>query len=175
MDNNKKIIISLCVVILIIFYFKNDVFSFLKKEEKIDFEIIEEINIIDVHIDGEVMFPGVYSIPNTMLLNDLLNIACLKESADIENINLSEVLIPNNYYVIKEKNITITEETKNPKININTATKEELMKLNNIGSATADNIINYRKNNIFKSIEDIMKVTGIKEKTFEAIKDFITI
>lgn len=61
-------------------------------------------------------------------------------------------------------------------ININTATKEELTSLPGIGAGYADRIISYRSDKgAFKSIEDIMKVSGIKEKLFSKIKDKITV
>lgn len=60
-------------------------------------------------------------------------------------------------------------------ININTATKSELMLLENIGSKKADDIIAYRKSSPFKRPEDLMKVSGIGTKTFEKIKDFICV
>jgi comEA protein len=61
------------------------------------------------------------------------------------------------------------------KININTASSEELMDLPEIGEVLAGRIIDYRKaNGAFKKAEDIMKVGGIGEKTFEKIKDLIT-
>ena len=67
-------------------------------------------------------------------------------------------------------------ETKNNKVNINTSTKEVLTSLSGIGDAKAQNIIDYRnENGLFKSIEDLKNVTGISEKLFEQIKDFITI
>lgn len=63
-----------------------------------------------------------------------------------------------------------------PKININTATVQELIKLDRIGPAFAERIIQYREDNgPFQAPEDIMKVRGIGRKTFEANQDRITI
>ena len=59
------------------------------------------------------------------------------------------------------------------KININTASKEELMTLKYIGKATAEKIIEYRKAHPFEAPKDIMNVKGVGEKTFEANKDRI--
>ena len=62
------------------------------------------------------------------------------------------------------------------KINLNTASKEQLMTLSGVGSAKADAIIAYRKEQGgFQSIEDIMKIEGIKEGVFKKIKDKITV
>ena len=61
------------------------------------------------------------------------------------------------------------------KISINTATKEELMKLNGIGESKANTIIEYRNaNGPFKNIEDLKNVSGIGDVAFEKIKDDIT-
>lgn len=60
-------------------------------------------------------------------------------------------------------------------ININTASLEELKKLNGIGDVVANNIIEYRKEHSFEKIEDLLNVKGIGEKLFEKIKDYITI
>lgn len=61
-------------------------------------------------------------------------------------------------------------------VNINKATQAELEGLPNVGPATAKAIIDYReKNGEFKKITDIMKITGIKQKTFDKIKDYICI
>ena len=62
------------------------------------------------------------------------------------------------------------------KININTAGIEELILLPSIGEGRAEDIIKYRdKNGDFSRIEDIMQVSGIGEKTFEEIKEQITV
>lgn len=62
------------------------------------------------------------------------------------------------------------------KINLNTASKEELMTLSGIGSARAEDIIRYREQHGgFRRIEDIKKISGIKDAAFEKIKDRISV
>ena len=61
-------------------------------------------------------------------------------------------------------------------VNINTATKEELDALPGIGPVKAQAILDYRKaNGPFKTPEDIMKVSGIKEGTYAKIKGLISV
>lgn len=62
------------------------------------------------------------------------------------------------------------------RININSATKEQLVTLPGIGDARAQDIISYRsKHGAFKSIEEIKKVSGIKDNAFNKIKDYICV
>ena len=62
------------------------------------------------------------------------------------------------------------------RININTATLEQLMELPNIGEAKAENIIRYRQtHNGFASIEELKEVSGIGDKIFNELKDMITV
>lgn len=61
-------------------------------------------------------------------------------------------------------------------VNINTATKEELMSISGIGEVTADKIITYRtENGDFTDIAQLMNVEGIGEKTYEKFKDRVTV
>lgn len=61
-------------------------------------------------------------------------------------------------------------------VDINTASLEELETLNGIGASKAQAVIDYRtQNGPFQAIEDIMNVSGIKQATFDGIKDYITV
>ena len=70
---------------------------------------------------------------------------------------------------------TIEENNNDDLININYASKEQLMTLPGIGESKAELIIDYRNNELFKDINDIKNVKGIGESLFEKIKDYITI
>ena len=62
------------------------------------------------------------------------------------------------------------------KVNLNTAAREELMTLRGIGEAKAEAIIRYREEQgPFRTIEEVMNISGIKEAAFEKIKDDITV
>ena len=69
-----------------------------------------------------------------------------------------------------------SEQNKNEKININTATQTELETLPGIGPSTSLKIVNYREENgKFKNIEDIKEVSGIGDAKYENIKDLICV
>ncbi len=70
---------------------------------------------------------------------------------------------------------TDTSTTNSSKVNINTASKEELMSLSGIGESKAEAILAYRKKTKFQTIEDIKKVSGIGDSVFEKIKEHITV
>ena len=89
-----------------------------------------------------------------------------------------KIIIPKKEENLNTESIEDTNESDinvQEKININTATKDELTSLNGIGEATANKIINYRNKNKFKEIEDIMNVPGIGEAKFNNIKDYICV
>ena len=71
---------------------------------------------------------------------------------------------------------TALEPLPGEKLNINTATAEELMKLPGLGEALSRAIVAYREENgAFSSVEDIMEVDGIGEGRFAAIEEYICV
>ncbi|NMA86892.1 MAG: ComEA family DNA-binding protein [Tissierellia bacterium] len=142
----------------------------------------EENNIIMVHISGEVHMPGLVELAQGSRVIDAVKLAGgLKNDADMDRINLAKKLLDEEkIYIPKigEENTLIevlSESTveDSGKINLNTATKEQLMTLPGIGEVLAGRIIDYRENTPFKSITDIKNVSGIGDKKFEGIEDLI--
>ncbi len=78
--------------------------------------------------------------------------------------------------IVEEDKQNTGSKKENSLVNINKASQAELENLPNVGPATAKAIITYReKNGGFKKLTDIMKITGIKQKTYDKIKEFICI
>jgi competence protein ComEA len=156
----------------------------------------ETKNNFYVDVKGEVKNPGVYFVSDGMLVIDAINLAGgLTKKACTDDINLSMKLTKEMVIYINNKNnfttttkvtelndVKITNKQNNKSnnelsglVNINTASKEELMSITGIGESKANSIIEYRKENKFNSIEDIKNVSGIGDKFFEQIKDYITV
>ncbi len=130
---------------------------------------LSEDRTIDVEIRGEVEKEGVYEMKLGDRIEDVFNLAGLKENADISSFSLQKQLSDNEMIVIPAKK----EERL---ISINSAGVEELCRLPGIGPAIADRIIEYRKQNAgFKTLEDIMNVKGIGKATYEKIKGYIAL
>ena len=137
---------------------------------------------IAVYITGEIKNSGVYYLKQGARLYELIDIAGgLTDDADIDSLNFALNLKDSDKIIIskkQEKNEKYEENDSrsiSSKVNINTATKTELMSLDGIGSTYADKIISYRNTNRFDKIEDIMNVSGIGEAKFNKIKDSITV
>lgn len=144
---------------------------------------------IFVEIKGEVVKPDVYEISEGSIIRDLINKAGgLTSEANIDKINRADKLKANQLIIIPNKNDSSNvgsnlgtgdisnsvQATESDVININTATLEELQKINGVGEVKAKSIMEYReKNGGFNSIEEIKNIDGIGEKTFEKMKDKI--
>lgn len=178
MDSKFKYFLMIIgfVVLTIVGYFimpKNDVLE-------VDSENETKDNIF-VHIEGEVNNPGLIEIKYGTRLYELIEKAGGEtENADLSRVNLSSILSDEQKVMVPAKVVISSNsevnETEDSLININTASKESLMRLDGIGEGTAKKIIKYREDNgYFNEIEDLKKVSGIGENKFNGLKDNITI
>lgn len=216
----KQIILGISLIIILATTISSIIYFYEpKKEKKIEKVAVEKIKketkkedtekLYMVDIKGEVISPGIYELPSTSRVIDVINKAGgLTDIADTSVINLSKkiedemVIIiyseyeVNNWLKTKQEEEYLQEKCQNSEdskiendacisnnaiennetlININTATKEELMTLSGIGETKALAIISYREKTPFTSIEDIKNVSGIGDSTYNEIKDYITV
>lgn len=145
-----------------------------------------------VHICGAVNRPGVYALPAGSRICDAVSRAGgLCEDAAERCVNQASLLEDGMQIVIPtlEEAETMQQAGEKPQdaaglrqdaaagvVNINSASLSELMTLPGIGQAKAETILAWReKNGAFGKIEDIMKVDGIGEGSFQKLKDLITV
>ena len=150
-------------------------------------------NKIIVEIKGEVAKPDVYQLEEGSIIKDLIDMAGgVTEEADLSRINRAEELLNHELIIIGnindetessvvQNNSTYSSNGNNSDkvstlININTADLEQLKEITGIGNIKAQSIIDYREaNGGFKSLEELKNVDGIGDKTFEKIKEQITL
>ena len=151
--------------------------------EKTEVSTTQE-TVIFVDIKGAVKNPGVYHMKVGDRVKDALEAAGgLTEEADSQKVNLAKRLEDQMVIVVPKvgeeaeeipAGATSKEEAKEGKVNINTATVEELKTLKGVGEKKAEAIIEYRKKNgSFQTKEDLMKVRGIGKKLFESFQERI--
>lgn len=154
-------------------------------------DLLQNENIIKAYICGEVKNPGVYEIEVGARIIDLLELAGGQgESACLEIINLAQIVadgqriyIPSQEEISGGNSLFFTGDyssdynsSESKIININTANSKELESLPGIGPVIAQNIIEYRnKNGLFRTKEELKNVTGIGEKKYEEISQFVSI
>ena len=160
-------------------------------EDRRDVENSEKSGVY-VYICGEVIKPGVYELSGDSRIYEAVDAAGgFTENAARECVNLASKVSDGMQITIYSReeaaslpadrapvgeNAGKSGTSGSGLVNLNTATKEELMTLKGIGESKAEDIIRYReKSGGFKKIEDIMKISGIKENGFQKIKDSITV
>ena len=135
-----------------------------------------------VHISGEVLEPKVYRLKWGARLYELIDMAGPTMNSDLGELNLASTLQDGQKVVVPKKgghrqsgSYSTVSGDMTGVININTASREQLDTLPGIGPVYADRIIEYRERYGFRKIEDIIKVEGIAQRTFEKIKNLICV
>lgn len=145
------------------------------KEESLD------ASSVYVSLQGCVNEPGVYIVPKGSRVYEVINLAGgTTDLADMSAINLVDIIQDGMKLYVPKLSTENEENSYNDQysqmVNINTASLNELCTLSGIGETRAKAIIAYReKHGSFNKIEDIKNVSGIKEGTFEKIKDNIRV
>ena len=147
------------------------------------------LTVIYVDVKGEVHHPGVYQMKAENRVKDLIEAAGgVTPLADDQKLNLAQLLEDQMVIVVPKKGEEVNSELaqastsqkkevgKEGKVNINTATVEELKTLKGIGEKKAEAIIEYRKKNgSFKNKEELMKVRGIGKKLYESFQERVIV
>lgn len=173
--------------------------SVFQKEEKISDEKQDTrgeetaLDVLYVHIVGAVDRPGIYILPVGSRVYEGIEMAGgFLDGAAVEYINQADYLKDTQQIIVptveeveqgmatpnlkETQQIGTAPPSLSGKVNLNSATQEELMTLSGIGLAKAQAILTYRGEiGKFEKIEDIMNIEGIKEGVFNKIKDKITV
>ncbi|MFJ7950006.1 helix-hairpin-helix domain-containing protein [Lysinibacillus sp. NPDC096418] len=148
-----------------------------------------------VDVKGAILHPGVYSLSEEQRIIDAVQLAGgYTTEADTQLINHAQKVQDEMVIYIPKKGEQLNEVTtdfvtmpttgpsmgssgaKDGKVNLNKADESVLTTLSGIGPSKAQSIISYREENGgFQTIEDLKKVTGIGDKTYEKLKDSITV
>ncbi|MGV3467329.1 MAG: helix-hairpin-helix domain-containing protein [Heyndrickxia sp.] len=196
---NKMILLGIGVLSLAIYVYFYQQRSVEQKNNEISFSPIEEVQEVEnnqdenkengkmmIDVKGAVLHPGVYDGNEEERVIDLIQKAGgFQKKADQRKVNLAEKVHDEMVIYVPKKGENPDNELNfettiaspdNNKVNINTADLEQLQTLTGIGPSKASAIIEYReKNGGFKKVEDLTNITGIGEKTFEKLRDSITV
>lgn len=190
-------VVAIVVIFLAYTYYDNDSFE--------DYAVVTEETTTQINsnfyvdVKGAVKSPGVYLFKDGTRVNEAIEEAGgLNKNANTSNINLSQKLTSEMVIYVytnseikngaKALNCSTTcnceivevdncyEKTNQNKININTASLDDLQKLSGIGKSKAEAIIKHRETNgLFERVEEITEVSGIGTALFENIKEYITV
>ena len=157
---------------------------------------------LTVHVAGAVNNPGVYNLPAMSRVVDAVEQAGgATDNANLDEINLADYIkdgqkieVPSlgksnngvanynfgdnllNFNTQKNSSESNQTKDKNELVNINTANASELQSLPGIGATIANSIIKYREENgNFQTIDELKNVSRIGDKTFDKLKDLVTV
>jgi competence protein ComEA len=141
-----------------------------------------------VHVTGQVRHPGVYELPEGSRINDAISAAGGPlEGADGNLLNLAAPVTDGQKITLTKTGETLPPEPpaaganglappQDAKVNLNTANQAQLEELPSVGPVLAQRILAHRQTKgRFTSVRQLMEVSGVGPKKFEALKDLVTI
>ncbi|QGS68904.1 ComEA family DNA-binding protein [Oceanobacillus sp. 143] len=142
---------------------------------------VNENSFAVIDVKGAVLKPGVYEISLDSRVNDvILKAGGFTADADQTGVNLAQKVQDEMILVIpkigEQTALAASSSDDSGKVRINYATQEEIENLNGIGPSKAQAIIAHRdEHGFFQTVEDLLEVSGIGEKTLENMKDSIQV
>lgn len=145
----------------------------------------ETQQIVTIHIVGEVVYPGLYEVPNGSRMIEAINASGgFTEEADVDQLNLAEPIIDGSQIWVPKvgdnfagplvKSPDVNVSAAESKVNLNRSSANDLERLPGVGPSTAQAIVDYReKNGSFVSIEQLVEVKGIGESKLESIREYV--
>lgn len=186
-------ICTLIVVVLVFIDFReergtvSEIPPWLEESEEAELEEETEDGVLVVDVKGMVASPGVYELEvGSRLFEAIEKAGGFTDSANREGVNLALRLEDEMVVYVPEEGeeegagpvlaVEMNETDHEDTININEATEADLLTLQGVGPSKAAAIIGYREENgPFATVEELMNVSGIGEKTFEALEPFIRV
>lgn len=190
----KKLAVFLALVLfLLAFYAKNsrqgpkdqedfDPAQALEMDTSQDQPIEKTAGGTYVHITGAVKKPGLYEFSEAVRVMDVVNTAGgFTDQADPDQLNLAAKVQDEARIHVPSKNEKTQQAQgqssaqNQDKININTASLEDLQKIPGVGEKTAQRILEQRQESPYQKIEDLKNLPGIGDKKFEEMKDYVSV
>lgn len=154
------------------------------KEKELPEDEAEEDSVVVVDVKGAVEKPGIYEVQHDTRVNEVMEMAGgFLKKADQSRVNLAEKVQDEMVIDVPKDgensdNADASEDTINEqeKVNLNKAELAEIETLPGIGPSKAQTIIDHREENgLFQSVDDLLEISGIGEKTLENLEDAIQV
>jgi competence protein ComEA len=176
----KRALVAISVVAISIAGF----FLFASRGEAVETPTVKVVSetprkSVFIHVAGQVRRPGVYPILDGSRVIDAITAAGgAKAGVDLSNINLARILVDGEQVFVGPQKSSKSSSSKSYSgiVYINRATATQFDSLSGIGPVLAKRIVDYRTSSgPFVDIADLQKVEGIGVKTFEKIKNRLSL
>lgn len=142
----------------------------------------EPIDDLVIDVVGKVRKPGIVTVPKGSRVYEAIEAAGgLKGRVDTSALNMARVLSDGEQLLVGQDPAEVPGVAAAPggptsKVNLNTATAEQLDTLPGVGPVTAQSILSWRtENGRFGSVEDLLEVKGIGDATLAELRDLVTV
>jgi len=133
-----------------------------------------------IDVEGKVKRPGIVTLPKGSRVVDAIKAAGgVKGNADTASLNLARKIDDGEQILVGVEPVAgapAVEGAPGVKVNLNSATMDQLDELPGVGPVTAKSILDWRtKNGHFTKVEDLLDVKGIGQATLEDLRDLVTV